>query len=360
MNISQPTLLVDEKKCRKNILKMLKKAESHKLIFRPHFKTHQSLEIGKWFKELGTNKITVSSLKMAEYFSCQWKDITVAFPLNILEMHTVNELAKKITLNVCIENIESIQFLKKRLKHKINFFLKVDIGYHRTGINAINDNLINSILKEAEKNPLINFLGFLGHAGHTYKSRNKKEINKQHNRSLKIMRNLKEKFIKKFPKLIVSVGDTPSCSVAENFLGVDEIRPGNFVFYDLTQNMIGSNNISQVAVAMACPIVALHKDRQEIVIYGGGIHFSKDKMIEKNRDIYGKIVKRKKKGWGDLIPGVYVKSLSQEHGIISCTKSFIEHHKIGDYLMILPVHSCMAVDAMQNLLTLDGKLLSKL
>ena len=79
--------------------KMLKKAESHKLIFRPHFKTHQSLEIGKWFKELGTNKITVSSLKMAEYFSCQWKDITVAFPLNILEMHTVNELAKKITLN---------------------------------------------------------------------------------------------------------------------------------------------------------------------------------------------------------------------------------------------------------------------
>ena len=103
MQISQPTLLVDEKKCRKNIQKMLKKAKSHKLIFRPHFKTHQSLEIGKWFKELGTNKITVSSLKMAEYFSCQWKDITVAFPLNILEMHTVNELAKKITLNVCIE-----------------------------------------------------------------------------------------------------------------------------------------------------------------------------------------------------------------------------------------------------------------
>ena len=71
-------------------------------------------------------------------------------------------------------------------------------------------------------------------------------------------------------------------------------------------------------------------------------------------------MKRKKNGWGDLIPGIYVKSLSQEHGIISCTKSFIEHHKIGDYLMILPVHSCMTVDAMQNLLTLDGKLLSKL
>ena len=78
--------------------------KSHKLIFRPHFKTHQSLEIGKWFKELGTNKITVSSLKMAEYFSEKWEYITVAFPMNILEINTVNELAKKITLNVCIEN----------------------------------------------------------------------------------------------------------------------------------------------------------------------------------------------------------------------------------------------------------------
>ena len=157
MQISQPTILVDEKKCKENIRKMLTKAKSHKLIFRPQFKTHQSLDIGKWFKELGTNKITVSSLKMAEYFSEQWEDITVAFPMNILEINTVNELAKKITLNVCIENIESIQFLKKSLKHKINFFLKIDIGYHRTGINAINDNLIITILKEGEKIPLINF-----------------------------------------------------------------------------------------------------------------------------------------------------------------------------------------------------------
>ncbi len=89
MQISQPTLLVDEKKCKENIYRMLKKAKSHKLIFRPHFKTHQSLEIGKWFKELGTNKITVSSLKMAEYFSEQFEDITVAFPLNILEINTM-------------------------------------------------------------------------------------------------------------------------------------------------------------------------------------------------------------------------------------------------------------------------------
>ena len=35
----------------------------------------------------------------------------------------------------------------------------------------------------------------------------------------------------------------------------------------------------------------------------------------KKTEYYGKIVKKKKNGWGDLIPGIYVKSLSQEHGI---------------------------------------------
>jgi len=33
---------------------------------------------------------------------------------------------------------------------------------------------------------------------------------------------------------------------------VDEIRPGNFVFYDLMQYRIGSCSVGQIAVAMAC------------------------------------------------------------------------------------------------------------
>ena len=111
MKITQPTLFIDKTKCKENIYRMFSKAKSNKLDFRPHFKTHQSIEIGLWFKEIGVNKITVSSFTMAEYFSSQWDDITVAFPINILEIETINNLAKKITLNICIENIESILFV---------------------------------------------------------------------------------------------------------------------------------------------------------------------------------------------------------------------------------------------------------
>ncbi len=38
----------------------------------------------------------------------------------------------------------------------------------------------------------------------------------------------------------VSVGSTPAMSAAERLDGVDEARPGNYVFYDYTQSVIGS------------------------------------------------------------------------------------------------------------------------
>jgi len=360
MKINQPTLFIDKTKCKENIYRMFSKAKSNKLDFRPHFKTHQSIEIGLWFKEIGVNKITVSSFTMAEYFSSQWDDITVAFPINILEIETINNLAKKITLNICIENIESILFLNEHLKYRLNIFLKIDVGYHRTGINPTNIDLINTILSEVDTNPFISFKGFLCHAGHTYKCRTQTAIIHEHGKSLIVMANLKEKYINQYPNLIISVGDTPSCSVAKDFPGVDEIRPGNFVFYDLTQNLIGSNSISQIAVAMACPIVALHKNRGEIVVYGGGVHFSKDRFEDKEGLVFGRVVEKKDNGWGDLIPNVYVKSLSQEHGIISCPKDEVNQYKIGDYLMILPVHSCMAANTMKSYKTFDGQIISRL
>jgi len=66
MNITKPTLILDEAKCKTNSAFMADKARRHNLELRPHFKTHQSLEIGRWFKDAGVKKITASSLDMAE------------------------------------------------------------------------------------------------------------------------------------------------------------------------------------------------------------------------------------------------------------------------------------------------------
>ena len=357
--IRVPTLFLDPARCKKNIAKMAAKARRNNVAFRPHVKTHQSLAVARWLKEEGVAKITVSSLKMAAYFAQEWDDITVAFPTNILEIETINSLASKIQLNLCVENIEVLEFLKNHLKAPVGIFLKMDIGYNRTGIAVDRFSLIDQLLSQMDQAPMLQFKGFLGHAGHSYQCRSKEAIETVHQTSKEKFLILKSHYQEQYPELTLSYGDTPSCSVTEDFTGIDEIRPGNFIFYDLTQNIIGSNELDEIAVAMACPVVAKHPDRNEIVIYGGGVHLSKDRVEDPETGvIFGRIAEKKGSGWGACIPNMHLKSLSQEHGIVSVPKETMRDYAIGDLLWVLPVHSCMAADLMKEFHTPDGAILS--
>lgn len=355
--LTEPTLLLDKQRCVKNIQMIVEKAKRNNLIFRPHFKTHQAHEVGRWFRDAGVTKITTSSLKMAEYFAQDgWKDITVAFPVNIHEKDRINRLAEKITLNLLVVTGDNIQWLANEVKHPVNLYIEIDNGYHRTGVSPTDFNTIDSILKEIKKHRLFRFVGFLGHAGHSYKSVGKNEILKVHQESIAMMLPLKAKYKAEYPHLVLSPGDTPTCSVAETFEGIDEIRPGNLVFFDVMQTVIGSCSMDQVAVAMACPVVATYPERNEVVVHGGGIHFAKDFLKQTDGSVsFGKVVPNSGNGWSVEETGMYVKSLSQEHGVIHAPKAQAEKIKIGDFLTVLPIHSCMTVDAMKNFVTTDGE-----
>ncbi len=359
--ISKPTLLLDETKCKANITFMAKRATRFNVELRPHFKTHQSLEVGRWFKDAGVTKITVSSLDMASYFAEEWNDITVAFPVNILEIDTINDLASKVTLNVLIESETSLEFLKTHLKHPVNFYIKINIGNNRAGLLHFDTEGIDALLEASKNSDKVHFIGFLGHAGQTYKCRSKADIIAVHEEAKKKLISLKNQYKASYPNIIASYGDTPSCSVAENFEGIDEIRPGNFVFYDMVQVQIGSCDVSNIAVALECPIVGIHPKQNEVVIYGGGIHLSKDRMIDDTfGTIYGNVAQKSDNGWNELIANTYVRAISQEHGVVKVPENDLQHYKVGDTLLVLPVHSCMTADLMKKYQTLDGKTISML
>lgn len=356
MTITKPTLLLDETKCRQNIQKMIKRAKQFNCNLRPHFKTHQSHTIGEWFKEYGIQSCAVSSLDMAEYFAeAGWDDITVAFPLNILEHQTVNKLAKKIQLNLCIESLETAQSLTQWIKFPVGIFIKADAGYHRTGISAEDYEDIQHIIDELSNHPLINFKGFLQHAGHTYQAHGKAEIDKIHEVTTTKMVALRNHFQSKYPEIIISNGDTPTCSVSSNFENIDEMRPGNFVFYDVMQAEIGACDYDNIAVAMACPVVAKHAERNEVIVYGGAIHLSKERIEKDGKIIYGLLAEKTANGWGNPIESWYVKKLSQEHGTVHVPTEDIDKIKIGDLLYILPIHSCLTANLMSKYYTLEGK-----
>ena len=356
MKLKKPTLLIDKEKCISNIQKMKAKADKYKVRFRPHFKTHQSAVVGRWFKEAGVSAITVSSVTMAEYFASEgWEDITIAFPVNLAEIDDINQLAGKVKLNLLVENRDTVEFLASRLSSNTGIYLKVDTGYHRTGILVNEDQEILKLVRSIRDFPIMQFKGLLVHNGQTYKASTKQEIKNIHKISLQKLLHLKSYLQKHQIEAEISMGDTPAMSVVENFEGIDEIRPGNFVFYDVMQAGLGSCSENDIAVALACPVVAKHAGRKEIVIYGGAIHLSKDFIIGKyGNPIYGKIVVLNINGWSDVMQGTYIKSLSQEHGIIKTDNGFFEKVKIGDFIGVLPIHSCLTVSQMREYFTFNG------
>lgn len=357
IDIVRPTLLLDERKCKANIARIVDKATKAGVKLRPHFKTHQSHEVGQWFRDFGVTQCTVSSVKMADYFTTDgWNDITIAFPVNPLEHALINELAAKIKLNLCAGSKDAVQLLYNSLKHPIKIFIEVDNGYHRTGIQPSNKEEIGSILSVIHQSELMEFAGFLSHAGHSYKAAFVDEVNKIHTQSKNLMIELGKFYRESFPLLELSIGDTPTCSIADDFSGVDEIRPGNLVFYDLTQSKIGSCRLEDIAIAMACPVVEINSHTNEVFVHGGGVHFSKDFLSREDGSAsYGQVVKLTERGWTLPPLKMFVKSLSQEHGVIHAESEEISKIKVGDVIGVLPVHACLTADAMGEYFTLEGK-----
>ncbi len=343
--VTVPTFLLDKTRCRANIANMVARAKAAQVILRPHFKTHQSIEVGRWFREQGVKQITVSSLRMAEYFAGDgWTDITVAFPTNILEIARIKALSAQIQLGLVVESAATAQFLGAHLTDPVNTWIKIDAGYGRTGVPVQDLAKIDALLHEIDQVPNLVARGFLAHAGHSYSSHGQEEITAVHKAHTLALYDLHQHYTSR-PELNISTGDTPTCSTQTDFGPATEIRPGNFTFYDLVQAQIGSCSIEQIATAVACPVVAIHQDRNQAIIYGGGVHFSKDSFIHPDYGrCYGLIVSGGPDGWREPIANVYLGKLSQEHGTVIAPPSFIQRLAVGDILTILPAHSCMTAN----------------
>ncbi len=348
-----PKLLLDKEKCSRNIEKMARKAKRNGLSFRPHCKTHQSAEIANWFHDFDIGAITVSSFQMAGYFAeAGWKDILVAFPFQPGDLEKLTELSEQCKLSILVDSPAALPFLH-HIPRQIGFYIDVDTGYGRTGVKAGNTELIEQIIVKASTSPELEFRGFYCHAGHSYKAQNQKEGDEIHNQALRDLGGLKKLFELYSPKVLF--GDTPSCSKQEDFGEIDEITPGNFVFYDLIQHSLGACTMEEIAVAMECPVAGRYPAGERIVIHGGAVHFSKESLNLEGGAIFGQLVRRTDQAWSRLEEMKYLTNISQEHGVMEHCGDLIRKVNIGDKLLFLPVHSCLTANLMRAYQTLDGK-----
>jgi len=337
---------------------MAEKARNSHLIFRPHFKSHQSVAIGEWFREEGVKSITVSSVGMAHYFAeAGWNDITIAFPVNQREIHEIDHLASQVHLNLLVSSLPSLRALSENLTNPAGIFIEIDTGYHRSGLTVEDADLIKLLVEACNGDRLLSFSGFLSHFGESYHALNVQEIKQVYDHGVRELYQIRA-FHQGGVNGIISVGDTPSCSVLDLFPGVDEIRPGNFVFYDVMQLYSRACKTDQIALCLAVPVVDINPSRDEAVVYGGAIHLSKERIFMDGEEMFGLVVHLTDEGWSDPLEGCLVTQLSQEHGVLRLDTTTLKSLQPGSLIGILPVHACLTADAMKRYTTLDGNTVS--
>ncbi|HEX2899282.1 MAG TPA: alanine racemase, partial [Bacteroidia bacterium] len=242
------------------------------------------------------------------------------------------------------------------LSHPVQAWIEIDTGDGRSGYNWDDAAGFVAAAHAIQGISNLQFAGLLGHGGFTYRSMGIEQVHTAHEADIAKLSAARQVLeAAGFEGFIVSTGDTPGCSREENYAGADEIRPGNFVFYDIQQQQIGSCGFEQIGVALACPVVAVYPQRNEVVVHGGGVHLGKDALRDPvYGQIYGRVALPAAGGWHMPEMGCYLRGISQEHGVAVLRPDLIGQVQVGDLLLVLPVHSCMSADLMERLHAADG------
>lgn len=357
--VAAPTVLVDEARARANIAAMAAKAAACGVRLRPHFKTHDNVGVGRWFREAGVRHATVSSLAMAERFARDgWHDLTLAVLVNPRELPRLAELAWRLAdrggaLGLVVGTPEAARAVRHLVGDTAPLWLKVDTGYGRSGVPWDDRGRLQDVADAAA------FAGLLTHAGHSYRTPRDElaGLFAETARRLAAARGATGRALQ------LSVGDTPTCSAVARFGGVDEVRPGNFVFFDLMQRSRGVCTDAQLAAAVACPVLALDRGRGRIVLYGGAVHLSKEILVTAAGPVFGYLGTFADGGFGTVLEDAPLTELSQEHGVVQVAPGRWDELTggllPGDLVAVFPVHSCLACAAHGGLMTLDGTFLPR-
>lgn len=350
MHIDQlltPALLIDLEVLDRNIAFMQGRARSLGVKLRPHIKTHKCFEIARRQLHSGAQGITVSTFYEAQQFAAAgFTDILWALPLPLVYTSYVLAVPDEVTLRVVVDSDEALRYLENaaRMKgRKQHVWLKIDCGYHRAGVDPLHP-LAESLVAHLNRSDSLIFDGILSHSGYAYSARSRSEIVIFADQEHSVMVGFAERMRERGHDIpAVSIGSTPAMAVVDHLDGIDEIRPGNYVFYDLTQVMIGSCALGDCALTVLASVISHQPGARHLVTDAGALALSKDigatHLAE--RPSMGGIFEDYRQQ--RLFSTITLETLSQEHGkIVAVDPSALEgRFEVGDRVRILEHHSCL-------------------
>ncbi|WBW71328.1 D-serine ammonia-lyase [Schizosaccharomyces osmophilus] len=359
--VPTPGFVIDKSIFRNNCNRMLDRASSIGVSFRPHVKTHKTsegtlLQLGKE----RTKAVVVSTVM--EAFSLvpliqekKIDDLLYGLPVaksRISELYELNKIVPNLRLMVDHpKQLESLrEFSSKTPQSKPwSVFIKIDMGTHRAGVTNESEVVKHLISEILSNKSLFHLFGFYCHAGHSYASKSLDAASEFLYDEIRAA-NLAADFaisIDPSLSLTLSVGATPtahsvSLKVKElipSLNGKLELHAGNYPMNDVQQMTTNCIKKDDVAGCVFAEVLSNYAGRNgepgEALMNAGVIAMSRETSPEGG---YGIVITPE-------FDNFYVDRLSQEHGILKSKNPKAALPEPAQFLSIIPNHSCITAAA---------------
>jgi D-serine deaminase-like pyridoxal phosphate-dependent protein len=350
-SIETPSVLLDFAKVMANITWAQKTAGANKVALRPHAKTHKSLHIARLQLDAGAVGITASKVDEALVFiEGGVKSVTVAYPqTDSKKMRRLLEAAKRnvAELRVIIDSFEGIEVagnVAEQVGFRPGVFIKIDVGLHRCGV-AETDSRLVTVAQNIQENRNLKFCGLLSHAGHAYAAKDAEQIRIIAEEECAILHRVRERLETAGCEVReVSVGATPTYLASRSYEGITEVRPGNYVFMDLTPVRLGLVTADRVSLSVLATVVSANEDY--FIIDAGSKVLSSDLGAHGTGASGGYGIAYSLDNYEAHAKGLTIARLSEEHGFV---KREGNNFPLGTRLRLIPNHACPVVNLAEAL-----------
>lgn len=331
-----PDLMLHLPTLQRNIEEIGEFCRKHEVAYRPHIKTHKSIEIAKRQIAEGAVGITVAKVGEAETMVDGGVDnILIAFPIISTEkIVRVKKLRRKAHIIVTLDSIEQGEKLATYFTadDPLYVWIKINAGLNRVGIEANKE--VTDMVNWLKTVPSLRLDGVFTHAGHAYSASSSQELEAIAKQEAAVVLEAAVRCEAAGVKVDnISIGSTPTFKIAGKVEGITEIRPGNAVFYDMVQVGLGVAQLAQCALTVRARIVSKKPDR--LIIDAGS------KVLDLDRGAHGNDSVR---GHGYIVghPDLVIEGLSEEHGVIPLQDA--TSLSLNDVLTIVPNHACVVAN----------------
>jgi D-serine deaminase-like pyridoxal phosphate-dependent protein len=326
---------------------MADRASAAGVTLRPHTKTHKMPQVARMAVDAGAVGVQVAKLGEAEVMAdAGFDDILVAYPIvGAVKLDRLAALAKRARITVSLDSFVAAEGISRAMQDHgttCRMLVEVDTGLHRIGVQP-SDAL--TLARQIAALPNVELAGVLTHEGHIYTAAaNVAEMERMTHDACRVVLEIAAQMrAAGLPAPVVSVGSSGTARFGMTVPGITEVRPGTYVFNDLTQIELGAAQESDVAACVVATIVSRPAADHAIIDAGTKTLSSDQRIVPSAPRSFGRLA-----AW----PDVWLIRASEEHGILGLPDD--SPLKIGDRVAIIPNHICAAINLHDDVLVAEN------